>query len=162
MHHYLEHTRDPEAELDAACTALAGDGHLLIEVPDPDSRLGRRLGWMWGPWFQPQHQHFVSLDNLATALERRGLTVVASERGEAHQPVDLAFAMWLVAHRVAPAGGEPWQPPLTPARRVGRAATLTAFMPLLATAFAADQLMAPFVRRMPQMSNTYRLLARKG
>ena len=80
---------------------------------------------------------------------------------EAHQPVDLAFALWLVANRVAPAGGEPWQPPLTTGRRVGRAATLTAFLPLLATALATDQLIAPVVRRMPEMSNTYRILARK-
>ncbi|HEV7760948.1 MAG TPA: class I SAM-dependent methyltransferase [Acidimicrobiales bacterium] len=161
MHHYLEHTRDPEAELDAATIALESGGHLLIEVPDPDSRLGRKLGWMWGPWFQPQHQHFVSLDNLTEALRSRGFSVVGSERGEAHQPVDLAFAMWLVAHRVAPAGDEPWHPRMTPARRMGRAATLTAFFPLLATAFAADQLMAPVLRRMPQMTNTYRVLARK-
>jgi SAM-dependent methyltransferase len=161
MHHYLEHTRDPGDELDAAALALRPGGHLLIEVPDPESRIGRKLGWTWGPWFQPQHLHFVPIGNLAEALEQRGFAVVARERGEAHQPVDLAFALWLVANRVAPAGGEPWQPPLTTGRRVGRAATLTAFLPLLATALATDQLIAPVVRRMPEMSNTYRILARK-
>jgi SAM-dependent methyltransferase len=161
MHHYLEHTREPEAELDAAGLALESGGHLLIEVPDPESRLGRKLGRMWGPWFQPQHQHFVPLDNLSEALQQRGFTVVARERAEAHQPVDLAFATWLLANRVAPRGGEPWHAPLTPGRRVGRVATFTAFMPLLAAALATDQLIAPVLRRMPRMSNTYRLLARK-
>jgi SAM-dependent methyltransferase len=161
MHHYLEHTRDPEAELDAAALALESGGHLLIEVPDPDSRLGRKLGWMWGPWFQPQHQHFVPMGNLSEALERRGFSIVAGERGPAHQPVDLAFAMWLVANRVAPRGGEPWHPRLTAGRRIGRAATLAAFVPLMAAALATDQLIAPAVRRMPQMSNTYRVLARR-
>ena len=40
MGHYLEHTRDPVAEIDAAHTALAPGGHLLIEVPDPQSAFG--------------------------------------------------------------------------------------------------------------------------
>ena len=41
MSHYLEHTLDPRAELDAAHTALAPGGRLLIEVPDPEFALGR-------------------------------------------------------------------------------------------------------------------------
>ena len=32
MHHYLEHTRDPGAELDAATKVLEPGGHLLIEA----------------------------------------------------------------------------------------------------------------------------------
>ncbi|HEY3141777.1 MAG TPA: class I SAM-dependent methyltransferase [Acidimicrobiales bacterium] len=162
MHHYLEHTREPLEELDAAHIALEKGGHVLIEVPDPDSRLGRALGWMWGSWFQPQHQHFVSLDNLCTALEERDFTVVSSERGPAHQAVDLAFSLWLVAGRIAPAGNQPWSPPQTMARRVGRAATWTVFAPLLAAALIADQAIAPVLRRLPKMTNTYRVLARKN
>jgi SAM-dependent methyltransferase len=161
MHHYLEHTRDPEAELDAAAVALEAGGHLLIELPDPESRLGRRLGQLWGPWFQPQHQHFVSLGNLSEALVARGFTVVASQRGEAHQPIDLAFAAWLLAKRVAPAGEQPWQPRPTRARAALRAATFAAFAPVVAGAFAADQMLAPVLRRLPRMTNTYRVLARK-
>lgn len=53
MHHYLEHTRDPLAELDAAVKVLASGGHLLIELPDPESRISRLLGPHWLPWFQP-------------------------------------------------------------------------------------------------------------
>ncbi len=41
MSHYLEHTLDPRAELEAAHTALAANGCLLIEVPDPEFVLGR-------------------------------------------------------------------------------------------------------------------------
>jgi SAM-dependent methyltransferase len=161
MHHYLEHTREPEAELEAARTALERGGHLLVEVPDPDSRLGRKLGRLWGPWFQPQHQHFVSIANLTEALRARGFTIVATERAEAHQPIDLTFALWLLANRLAPAGDKPWEPPLTPARRVGRAAVYSAFAPLLALALVTDQALAPVLRRIGGMSNTYRVLARK-
>jgi hypothetical protein len=133
----------------------------MIEVPDPECRLGRKLGWLWGPWFQPQHQHFVSLGNLTDALRLRGFTVVASERGGAHQAVDLAFALYLLAKRLAPSGEMPWEPPSTPARRIGRAATFGAFAPLVAGALATDQALAPLVRRMSRMTNTYRVLARK-
>jgi SAM-dependent methyltransferase len=66
MSHYLEHTRDPRAEIAAAAEVLKPGGLLLIEVPDPSSRLGRLLGRYWIPWFQPQHQHFFSIG----ALER--------------------------------------------------------------------------------------------
>jgi SAM-dependent methyltransferase len=161
MHHYLEHTREPEAELDAAATVLEHGGHLLVEVPDPESRLGRWLGGLWGPWFQPQHQHFVPVGNLTEALARRGFTVVAVERAEAHLPIDLAFAMWLLAHRVAPAGAQPWAPPATPARRVARTATFTAFAPVVVAALLADQALAPLWRRLPGTTNTYRVLARR-
>lgn len=161
MHHYLEHTREPAAELDAAHTALERGGHLLIEVPDPDSRLGRALGWTWGPWFQPQHQHFVSLDNLSKALEERGFTVVSAERAEAHQAVDLAFSMWLVVNRISPGGDKPWLPRPSLAARIGRAVTWTVFTPLLIGALVADQAIAPLLRRMNKMTNTYRVLARK-
>ena len=49
MHHYLEHTRDPGAELDAAAVALEPGGLLSIEMPDPTSWLARRMGRWWGP-----------------------------------------------------------------------------------------------------------------
>jgi SAM-dependent methyltransferase len=161
MHHYLEHTRDPAAELDAARTVLDSGGHLLVEVPTPESALGRRLGWLWGPWLQPQHQHFLPLANLTAALDDRGFTVVAVERGSVHQPVDLSYAVMLLAMRLAPAGTAPWDPPPTVARRLGRGATYASLLPLAAAAFALDHALAPLVRRRPELSNAYRVLARK-
>jgi SAM-dependent methyltransferase len=161
MHHYLEHTRDPAAELDAAAVALEDGGHLLVEVPAPESALARRLGWLWGPWLQPQHQHFVPEANLVAALGRRGFRVVAAERGEVHQPVDLGYAVMLLANRLAPAAATPWSPPPTVGRRLGRAATCAALLPLAGVAVAADQALVPVVRRRPQLSNAYRVLARK-
>jgi SAM-dependent methyltransferase len=161
MHHYLEHTRDPAAELDAAAAVLEDGGHLLVEVPAPESALARRLGWLWGPWLQPQHQHFVPEANLVAALKRRGFRVLAAERGEVHQPVDLGYAVMLLANLLAPAAASPWNPPPTVGRRLGRAATYAALLPLAGIAVAADQALVPVVRRRPQLSNAYRVLARK-
>ena len=113
MHHYLEHTRDPLAELDAAHTALAPDGLLLIEVPHIQSRFGGLLGRWWLPWFQPQHQHFLSVDNLRDALEARAFDVVDVEIGPAQQAVDLGGALWLLTQRLAPPPDLPWLAPPT-------------------------------------------------
>ena len=95
------------------------------------------------------------------ALERRGFRVVAAERGEVHQPVDLGYAVMLLANRLAPAAATPWSPPPTVGRRLGRAVTYAALLPLAGLAVAADQALVPVVRRRPQLSNAYRVLARK-
>ncbi|MBN2622841.1 MAG: class I SAM-dependent methyltransferase [Acidimicrobiales bacterium] len=162
MHHYLEHTRDPAVELDAAATVLEAGGHLLIEVPAPESLLGRHLGWLWGPWLQPQHQHFVPLANLVAALGDRGFTVLAVERGSVHQPVDLSYAVMLLAKRLAPAGGAPWDPPDTAARRLGRTVVYGGLLPAAGVAVALDRALLPAVHRWPVLSNAYRVLARKA
>jgi SAM-dependent methyltransferase len=160
MHHYLEHTREPAAELDAADTVLESGGHLLIEVPDPECRYGRTLGWMWGPWFQPQHQHFVSVANLTSLLAERGFSVVEVERGPAHQPVDLAFALMLFTNRIAGPPSKPWTGPASPLARLRRALCFTALAPVMVGALFLDRAIAPIVRRRGY-ANTYRLLARK-
>lgn len=115
-----------------------------------------------GPWFQPQHQHLIPLANLVTALEQRGFTVVAVERHEAHQAVDLTFAVMLLAMRLAPAGSPPWDPPRRRLRQAGRAAVFTGLLPVAGAAMVADQALRPVVRARPAWSNTYRVLARKA
>ncbi len=114
MHHYLEHTRDPRAELAAARTALAPGGLLLIEVPDPERSWSRRVGPYWGPWLQPQHQHFVPIDNLCAELERQGFGVVSRERGAAHQPIDYSSFVGMVSQHLA--RPKPW----SGSQRIGR------------------------------------------
>ena len=161
MHHYLEHTGDPGAELRAAHTALADGGHLLIEVPDPQSVLGRVLGRYWIPWFQPQHQHLLSRRNLGRLLEQHGFEAVQWHRGQAHQTVDFLFASFLLLDRLAPPTDLPWQRPASWPRRAWRTAVWTVGIPLILVGRTLDWALGPMVRRWG-MSNTYRVLARKA
>ena len=159
MSHYLEHTLDPRAEIDAARTALAPNGALLIEVPDPEFALGKILRRYWLPWFQPQHLHFVSVANLERLLRERGFEPLEWHRGKAHQKVDFFFATWLVLDRIAPARRLPWRwrGALAGAWRVG---VWTVGSPLIALAILVDNAIGPALSR-ARVSNTYRVVARK-
>ncbi len=161
MHHYLEHTLDPKAELDAAALVLEPGGILQIEVPDPDYPLARLFGRRWASWFQPQHLHFVPLDNLRTALEERSFEIVCEFRASANLSSDIAFWLYTVLESLAPPAGMPWQPPRTTLRTLWRATVLTTLGPLFVFAFAADALLDAGVRRWSSRSNTYRVVARK-
>lgn len=162
MHHYLEHTTDPIAELAAAARVLPPGGHLLIEVPDPQSPIARLAGRWWHNWFQPQHLHLIPLANLTTALAAHRFQVVAVDRGAAHQPLDLLMVAMLMLNRIAPPHPDrPWN---TPGRRrlriVARVAVTFAGLPLLAGACTVDLLTLPLTRRFGG-ANTYRVLARR-
>ena len=161
MHHYLEHTVDPQAELDSAALVLRPGGHLLIELPDPESIWGRVLGRYWLPWFQPQHLHLMSIGLLEEALTQRGFTIVDRVRAEASQGSDLSAAVWMLIGRLAPPANLPWLPLPTPLDRIRRAAALTLGALPLAGAVGIDALLAWLPRHRAQ-SNAYRLLARRS
>ncbi|MGW7329742.1 methyltransferase domain-containing protein [Streptomyces sp. NPDC054840] len=160
MYHYLEHTRDPFAELDAAVTVLAPGGFLAIELPDPESRMSRLLGPFWLPWFQPQHQHLMPAASLREALADRGFTVVAEEHGAAHQGNDLFGAVALAATRLAPDPDRPWGPGPTPRARLLAHAVRVASVPCFAAAAVLDTMRTAAARR-TDGGNAYRMLARK-
>ncbi|MCU1379062.1 MAG: methyltransferase type 12 [Acidimicrobiales bacterium] len=160
MHHYLEHTTDPRAELDAAAIALRVGGHLLIEQPDPEFGLRRVLRSAWLPYFQPQHLHLARVGNIVAALEERGFTVVAEERGAAHQGGDLAFAVFLLLSRLSRPPDLPWRPPGGRLHRVWHGSLLTALLPFLALAALADRVVAVPLARRARHGNAYRLVAR--
>jgi SAM-dependent methyltransferase len=159
LYHCLEHVPDPRAELRAARTLLAPGGHLVVEVPDPASRLGRLLRSWWLPWFQPQHLNLLPAERLEVVLREEGLQPVQWQRGAVHQPLDFAAAVSLVAHRLAPPSDRPWgRPPRGGSLRA--AAVWTLALPFLALAALLDHALAPALRR-PGWANAYRVLARR-
>lgn len=162
MHHYLEHTRDPFAELDAAAKILPPGGHLLIELPDPEWRLGKLFGKYWMPWFQPQHQNMMPIGNIKRAVEERGLTVVAEERAPAHQRNDFVTAAYLWFAGIAPDRTLPWSAKRrTPVQRVWRGVAWTAGVPALIVGLLLDRTLSVAVARRTGTGNAYRVLARK-
>ncbi|MGI5170807.1 class I SAM-dependent methyltransferase [Spirillospora sp. CA-253888] len=159
MHHYLEHTPDPFAELDAAAKVLEPGGHLLIELPDPECRTARVLGRHWTGWFQPQHLHMIPIGNLEQALTARGLHVIARQRRQAAIPHELTSAAATLLPRFAPPPSRPWAPgPPTVAGRLRRVCALPLVALLMPVTVLLDHALVPFV---PGPSNAYRVLARK-
>lgn len=162
MFHYLEHTRDPLAELDAAATVLAPGQHLLVEVPNPRSPAARAYGRLWPGWLVPQHQHLMPADNLAVAMEHRGFTVQWVRFGEVHQPGDPVIALWSLLQRVAPSPTAPWRDEPNPRlAQIRRAVATAAVVPAFGPAILLDGVTRPyFVGK--QRSNAYRILARRA
>jgi SAM-dependent methyltransferase len=160
MSHYLEHTRDPEAELAAAAEVLLPGGLLMIEVPNPDYLFGRMLGSCWLPWFQPQHQHLLSASNLERLLAKNGFSVVRRDYG-AHIPIDCIGFLYMALGHITPRPGMPWNERATTATRVVHASVWGLALPLLLVAYGLDHLLAPFMAT-PRRANAYRVLARKA
>ncbi len=157
----LEHVRDPEAEIAAAARVLEPGGLLMIEVPDPESKLARILGRAWIPYFQPQHQHLLAPAHLDALLQRHGLTPVRWWRGSAHIPVDFLMAAWITLSRLAGTPGRPWRPPPTLLEWVRHDLVWLLGFWLLPVGWATDRLLEPLLRR-GGWSNAYRVVARKA
>lgn len=160
MHHYLEHTREPFAELDAAARVLRAGGYLLIELPDPQWQLARLFRRYWMAWFQPQHQHMMPIGNLTSALAERGLRPVAIERGLAHQANDAVMAAYLFFANLAPDRTMPWsaRPPAT-VTRMWRYLVWTAGIPAVVTGLLLDRTLGRALARRWDRGNAYRVLA---
>jgi ubiquinone/menaquinone biosynthesis C-methylase UbiE len=160
MHHYLEHTRDPRRELAAAAKVLEPGGYLMIEMPDAQHKGARTFGRFWWQWGQPQHQHFITCDNLVAALEEGGFEVVSVERGPVTLGGDLLNAVALGLQNVARSPHLPWLAAPSLGYRIKRIAIWTAALPALIAAKIADEIV--YARHDPdEASNTYRLVARR-
>jgi SAM-dependent methyltransferase len=160
MHHELEHTRDPRAELAAAAKVLQPGGFLEIEVPDPEFPLSRALGARWLPFFQPQHQHMVTIGNLSKELDGLGFDVVHTKRFECHRAIDLTAAAWFVVNGAAPADDLPWLERPSPRAGLRRLLTFALGLPLIALAALGDQVVGVWARNADR-GNAYRVLAQK-
>jgi len=160
MSHYLEHTREQRDEIAAAATALRPGGVLLVEVPDPSSWLGRRLGRFWLPWFQPQHQHFIQHDALQAMMREEGLQPVASHRAEAHIASEAILGTVAVLSMLSPTPEHPWHPAPGLGRRVWHSVVWGLGTPLMLLAVVVDKVSAGVLAR-SGASNAYRIVARK-
>jgi SAM-dependent methyltransferase len=161
MFHYLEHTRDPSAELDAAVKALPSGGHLFIELPNAHGPSARIFGRFWIGWFVPQHQHLIPAENLLAALEDRGMRIVLVQFGRAHQAGDAITATHLLMQLLQPKPSLPWLPyRATPGRRLLRILTVAAALPLALFAGVWDFVTRPYFHGR-QRANAYRIIARR-
>jgi SAM-dependent methyltransferase len=161
MNHYLEHTREPRDERAAAAAVLVPGGHLLIEGPDQASPWAR-LGRWWRCWFQPQHQHFITCENLVAELDRLGFDVVSVQRAGAGEGNDLTSAAMLVAGHLAGPPPQPWRPAPGRLRRLARPVVLAASAPAVVAAGVADQIKDAWQTRAGSTTpgNAYRVVAR--
>jgi SAM-dependent methyltransferase len=76
--HHLHRTPEPREQLRAALTALRPGGHLLLELPDPDSAFAALLGRWWHPRTRPGH--LLPRSNLRAELAEQSCTVVTTTR----------------------------------------------------------------------------------
>ncbi|MBI1353697.1 MAG: methyltransferase domain-containing protein [Acidobacteria bacterium] len=159
MFHYLEHTVDQRAELRAAYTAVAPGGHVIIEVPNPESAFSGWLGKYWLPWFQPQHLHLIHRANLERLLREVGFEPVLSLTVKGSQRTSLLFGAVMLIHRLAPAPLAPWRPPAGLWGRTRYLLVQWASPFLLAAAAIADRLVAAFGDS-PRLASAYRVMAR--
>jgi 2-polyprenyl-3-methyl-5-hydroxy-6-metoxy-1,4-benzoquinol methylase len=71
---FLEHVRDPAAELRTIAAWMKPDSRLVISTPRVDSPLHRALGRHW-PQYREEHLTYLSRSGLTTLLGRCGLRV---------------------------------------------------------------------------------------
>ena len=160
MCHYLEHTVDIRAELEAAATVLKSGGHLLIEVPDPDSFIRGILGRWWMPWFQPQHLNFASTVHMASLLRDSGFEPVRWHTGQAHQPNDFTLSFYNMVRVCAPKLDVPWRPPASKLQRFLHPLVWIPGMAFVGLGGVIDRLFNPIGKRLHHTSQ-YRVIARR-
>ena len=160
MCHYLEHTVDPRSELNAAHQVLEMGGHLLIEVPDPDSSFAVLLGKWWMPWFQPQHLHFLSTVQMAKLLRDSGFEPVEWHTGRANTANDFVLSFHIMVSRWAGRVDVPWKPESSTVQRLRYHLVWVPGLALVACGALLDKLVAPLARRLHHVSQ-YRVIARK-
>lgn len=160
MYQYIEHSPAPSAELSLAHRVLAPGGYLIVEVPNPECPVGRWLGRYWMPWYQPQHLHFLSYQNLERLLGELGFETSSSIFGEAHEKIDFQQAVLLLMNHLCPDAQAPWRasPPEWPRARYLLKWSVAPLLFLLAALI--DATLAPYLRG-ERRSNTFRILARK-
>jgi len=78
MWHYLEHDYDPGATLRELKIRSHSNTHLVIEVPNFDSKTRRDYGPHWAGYHTPRHTALYTPDTMKILLENNGWKVVSS------------------------------------------------------------------------------------
>lgn len=161
MHHYMEHTLQPRAELAAAARALEPGGLLEIEMPDPECVLRHAFRSWWVPYFQPQHLNFPPVGNLLQALVEHGFKPLEVQQAEAHQPVEVLMALVFAATKIGPDPNHPWGPVDPPQwrRTVNEVTWAKVFPKLINPALKIDILMNKALISKLSHGNAYRIVA---
>jgi SAM-dependent methyltransferase len=76
LYHVLEHTHDPSGVCREICRVLKEDGHLVIQVPNPDSWQYRIFRERWAAFDVPRDLYYFNPKTLKALLEKAGLDVV--------------------------------------------------------------------------------------
>ncbi|HLA78580.1 MAG TPA: class I SAM-dependent methyltransferase [Vicinamibacteria bacterium] len=98
----LEHTPDPRAVLDRACSLLAPGGLLVLTYPDYGSLAARLLGPRW-PFLLTVHLYYFDRRTMGELLKRAGL---APLRFRAHlQTLEMSYVAMRGAPYLGPLGG---------------------------------------------------------
>jgi SAM-dependent methyltransferase len=162
MTHYLEHVIDQRADLRAAYEVLRPDGLVFIEIPDPECPWSTWLGRLWIPYLQPQHLHFLSMKNLDGLLRAQGFEPIVWQRGQAHMPVDLAFAVYRVLGLISRPPDLPWRPAASRAAKLAHRVVWSLGVAPLVLAYGLDLVVRRWVAPKLDASNTFRVVARKA
>ena len=78
--HVLEHVADPLMFVGQMAQLLVPNGLLVVEVPDYESRVARRLGREWKALYLGVHLHHFTEGTLVGLLRRQHLTAVRTTR----------------------------------------------------------------------------------
>lgn len=99
MINYIEHTRDPLAELAKAARLLKEDGALIGELPNYDSPDRRVFGRYWGGNHAPRHTFQFDPTTLRALLREAGFTRVEFQQLLNPGHFALSIQNWLQRHR---------------------------------------------------------------
>ncbi len=160
MFHYLEHTRDPIVEISAAYKSLSSGGYFLIENPNPSCGTARILGQYWMPWFQPQHQHMMPMENLVEEVKQAGFEIVSASTVSTGMMLDISTALLLFLNHLAPPPTLPWINRQATWAKVKRSCAGIMAVALLPLTFVLDQFLA-LVTSKVWRAGAYRVVAKK-
>jgi SAM-dependent methyltransferase len=100
MWDYIEHVRDPVANLTRAFHVLAPGGYLALSTGDVSSLSARLTGRFWHLMIPPRHLYFFTPKTLTRMLTTAGFNAVTVTRPGKRVPLD--FALWKATSLTVP------------------------------------------------------------